>query len=345
MGEFVQKMFDGKIKVLFVHGVNPMFEMPISLDFGGASKYVTQLISFATFPDETAREADYVFPDHHGLEGWGYQRVSTGVSLPVLSGAQPVVSPFYNTRSTVDVLLAAAQLAGGKFASALPFADEVEFLENKVSALRSESNGSFSAIDNVTFMATFQQYGGWWQNVRGLTSGDASGVLNKNLKADVAEFVGEGEFFLVPFMSPTLGDAGANKPWLQELPDPTTTVMWNTWLEMNPETAHELHIENDDVVKVISEAGEIELPVYLYPAIRPDTIAIPFGQGHKAYGRYATGRGVNPFDLLGKHFNEAGDLAFGAMKVKIEKTEKKQFLSRLESRIGVYNEGFEEEEK
>jgi anaerobic selenocysteine-containing dehydrogenase len=157
-----------------------------------------------------------------------------------------------------------------------------------------------------------------------------------------AEFAGEGEFFFLPFVSPTLGEAGANKPWLQELPDPTTTVMWNTWVEMNPETAHELHIENDDVVKIISEAGEVEAPVYLYPAIRPDTIAMPFGQGHTAYGRYAAGRGVNPVKLLGSHFNEAGDLAFAGMKVRIEKIEgKQQLLSRLESRIGVYNEGME----
>jgi hypothetical protein len=31
------------------------------------------------------------------------------------------------------------------------------------------------------------------------------------------------------------------------------------------------------------------------------------------------------------------------LKVKVEKTGKKQFLSRLESRIGVYGEGFKEE--
>ncbi len=70
--------------------------------------------------------------------------------------------------------------------------------------------------------------------------------------------------------------------------------MWNTWVEMNPETADELGIENDDVVRIVSEAGEVEAPVYLYPAIRPDTIAMPFGQGHTAYGRYAQGRGANP---------------------------------------------------
>lgn len=339
MQDFVQQMMDGKFKVLFVHGVNPLFELPIKLGFGGASKYVPQIISFATFPDETAREADYIFPDHHSLESWGYQRVVSGSAQSVLSGSQPVVSPYFNTRSSVDVLLAAAKLAGGDFASTLPFADEVEFMQSKVGTLLTESDGFFAAPDVPTFMAYFQQYGGWWQTVDGLSTPAASGALSRDIKADAAEFAGTGEFFLLPFVSPTLGEAGANKPWLQELPDPTTTVMWNTWVEMNPATADELGIEDDDVIRIVSEAGAVEAPVYRYPAIRPDVIAIPFGQGHTAYGQYAAGRGVNPADLLGLHFNEAGDLAFGGMKVKIEKTGKKKVLSRLESRMGVYGEG------
>lgn len=343
MSDFVQKMARGEFKVLFVHGVNPVFELPRSMDFKGALSGVEQVISFATFPDETALEADYVFPDHHGLESWGYQRVVTGSASSALSGAQPVVTPYYNTRATADVLIAAAQLAGGRFAQALPFKDEVEFLQNKVAALMTEADGSFSALDAPTFMAYFQQHGGWWKRSPGLAAPDGANVLNRNLEGALAEFAGEGEFFFVPFVSPTLAEAGANKPWLQELPDPTTTVMWNTWLEMNPATAHELHIENDDVVRVISEAGAVELPVYLYPAIRPDTVAMPFGQGHTAYGRYAAGRGVNPADLLGQHFNEAGDLAFAGMRVRIEKTGRKQPLSRLESMMGVYGVGLGEE--
>ena len=343
MQEFVQKMADGKFKVLFVQGVNPAFELPASLDFKNALKGVEQVISFATFPDETALEADYIFPDHHGLESWGYQRVATGSAQPVLSGAQPVVSPFYNTRATVDVLIAAAQLAGGKFATALPFKDEVEFLQSKIAPLMSETDGFFSAVDIDTFAAYFQQYGGWWKMSDGRTVPNTADVLNRNLNGAESEFSGEGEFFFVPFVSPTLAEAGANKPWLQELPDPTTTVMWNTWVEINPETALELGLEDDDVVKIVSEAGELEVPVYRYPAIRPDTIAMPFGQGHTAYGRYAENRGVNPTDLLGQHFNEAGDLAFAGMKVKIEKTGRKQPLSRLESIMGVYGVGMGEE--
>jgi anaerobic selenocysteine-containing dehydrogenase len=343
MQEFVQKMAEGKIKALFVHGVNPAFELPASLDFKNALKNVEQVISFATFPDETAVEADYVFPDHHGLESWGYQRVATGSAQPVLSGAQPVVSPYYDTRATADVLITAAQLAGGDFASALPFKDEVEFIKSKVSNLMGEADGYFSAPDADTFMAYFQQYGGWWKTSDGRSTPNSAQALNRNLSGAESEFTGAGEFFFVPFVSPTLAEAGANKPWLQELPDPTTTVMWNTWVEMNPATALELGIEDDDVIRITSDAGVLEVPVYRYPAIRPDTIAMPFGQGHTAYGRYAENRGVNPIDLIGQHFNEAGDLAFAGMKVKIEKTGRKQPLSRLESIMGVYGVGLGQE--
>ncbi len=346
MAEFVQKMLDGKIKVLFVHGVNPFFELPKSLGFGGAAKNVPQIISFATFPDETAVEADYIFPDHHGLESWGYQRVTTGSAEPVLSGAQPVVSPFYDTRATADVLISAAQLAGadGKFANALPFKDEVEFLHSKIAPLMSEADGYFTAPDLNTFAAYFQQFGGWWKTTDARTVPSSADVLNRSVSAAESAFAGEGEFFFVPFVSPTLAEAGANKPWLQELPDPTTTVMWNTWVEINPVTAEEMGLVDDDLVTITSEAGVLELPIYRYPAIRPDTIAIPFGQGHTAYGRYAEGRGANPADLIGQHFNEAGDLAFAGMKVKIEKTGKKQPLSRLESMMGVYGVGLGAEE-
>jgi len=334
MSDFINRMNSGEIKTLFIHGVNPVFELPKALGFAEALANVGTVISFATFPDETAVASDYIFPDHHGLESWGYQYVATGTTQPVLSGAQPVVSPSYNTRATTDVFIAAAP-------EALPFTDEVAYIQNKLTNLIGQPDGSFAAPEINSFSAYFQQQGGWWRNSAENATPAAVGALDREPGA-AAEFAGEGEFFFLPFVSPTLGESGANKPWLQELADPTTTVMWNTWVEINPETAHELGIENDDVIKVISEAGEVEAPVYLYPAIRPDVIAMPFGQGHTAYGRYAQGRGANPADLLSLHFNEAGDLAFAGMKVNIEKTGKKQVLARLESRIGVYGEGLGE---
>jgi anaerobic selenocysteine-containing dehydrogenase len=350
MAALVEQMKSGAIKTLFVHGVNPVFELPKALGFAEALANVETVISFSTFPDETAVASDYIFPDRHALESWGYQRVATGTTQSVLSGLQPVVAGvyereeptiLYDERSTADVLIAASKLAGDALAQALPFNDEVEYIRSKLTALIGQTDGSFTAPEINSFSAYFQQHGGWWKTTPGLTAPAADGALDQVTEVGPAEFAGEGEFFFKPFVSPTLGEAGANKPWLQELADPMTTVMWNTWIEINRETARELGIDDDDIVRVVSESGAVEAPVYKYPGIRPDTIAMPFGQGHTAYGVYAQGRGVNPADLLGVHFNEAGDLAFAGMKVKIEKTGKKRELSRMEGKLGVY--GFTEE--
>jgi anaerobic selenocysteine-containing dehydrogenase len=334
MGELVERMKAGTIKTLLVHGVNPVFELPKSLGFEAALANVPTVISFATFPDETALAADYIFPDHHGLESWGYQRVVNGVGQSMLSGAQPVVAPYYNTKSTADVLLMAA---GSQFK------DEVEFIQSKVTGLVEAQGGFYSAADLPSFWALFQQFGGWWKNDTELGSPNAAGATQTKLNLQTDDKSDpKDEFHLLVYPSPILAEAGANKPWLQEIPDPMTTVMWNTWLEINPKTAKKLGLHNDDVVRVISPFGAVEVSVYEYPAIRPDVVAIPFGQGHTAYGRYAENRGVNPADLFGATTNAAGDLAFAGTKVRIEKTGKKRELSRMESKLGVYGEGMEE---
>lgn len=333
MASFITKMRSGKIKALFIHGVNPIFELPQTLGFESALESVPLVISFASFPDETALSADYIFPDHTGLESWGYQRVETGVKQATLSGVQPVVAPYYDTRATADVLLAATQLVGGKLADALPFTDEVAYIKNNLLDLVGAPDGAFSAPEINTFSARFQQYGGWWQVTEDLTRLVAAGALERQVKLEDPEALGTGDFTLLPFVSPVLGEAGANKPWLQETPDPTTTVMWNTWVEINPETAEALGVHDDDVVRVTSDFGTIEAAVYITPGIRPDTIAIPFGQGHTAFGRYAEGRGANPADLFGQFYNDAGDLAFAATKVRIEKTGRRHTLARFGSRL------------
>ena len=58
-------------------------------------------------------------------------------------------------------------------------------------------------------------------------------------------------------------------------------------------------------LEVATEHGSLRVPAVLYPPIRPEVIAMPYGQGHTAYGRYAKGRGanvalLNPFGLPGE---------------------------------------------
>ncbi len=335
--QLIKDMREGKIKALFIHGVNPAFELPAALGFAQALEKVDLVVSFATYPDETSRLADYILPDHAGLESWGYQKV-VGVGPAVVSGAQPVVQPVFDTRATADVLLAAVQKVGGGLAAALPYSDEVAFIRQAVAGLRREAGGHYSAADEATFFSRFQQFGGWWTKEAAASA--PQGALDKPLVVTAPEFEGEGELVLLPYPSPILGDgAGANRPWLQETPDPTTTVMWNTWVEINPETARELGVTDDDVIRLKTPYGVVEASVYRYPAIRPDVIAIPFGQGHTALGRYAENRGANPAKIFGVKVNKAGDLAFAAMRVEVEKTGRQRPLARAENRVGVYGDG------
>ena len=111
---------------------------------------------------------------------------------------------------------------------------------------------------------------------------------------------------LMVYEHPTFGDGSfANLPRLQELPDSMTGVMWGSWVEINPKTAASLGIADGDLVEVTTQHGSVRAPAVLYPAIRPDTIAMPFGQGHTAYGRYAKNRGANAALLLPpSHSNE-----------------------------------------
>jgi len=49
----------------------------------------------------------------------------------------------------------------------------------------------------------------------------------------------------------------AHLPWLQEMPDPLTSAMWSSWLEINPQTAERLQLAQGDLVDVTSSQGTV----------------------------------------------------------------------------------------
>ncbi len=337
LASLVNRMKNGEIHTLFIHGVNPVFELPAALGFTDALKNVKAVVSFSSFPDETALASDWILPDHTGLESFGYQRVLAGSDRPALSSLQPVVAPLYNTRSTADVLIEAAQSRGGALAAAITYQDEVDFIQQKILPYIN-AGGFYTAPEILTFWSSWLQYGGWWKANPETVPIDFSSALGESIPVTSPPSLMEGKFHFLTYATQMGDGSGANRPWLQETPDPTTTVMWNSWIEIHPETAAKLGLHDDDVVRVSSTAGELEAIVYLFPAIRPDTVAIPFGQGHTALGRFAEGRGANPAAVMEILLNEAGDLAYGDLQVTITPTGKRRPLARFESREGVYGD-------
>jgi anaerobic selenocysteine-containing dehydrogenase len=98
--------------------------------------------------------------------------------------------------------------------------------------------------------------------------------------------------------------------------------MWSTWVEINPQRAAELGINEGDLLEVTSGHGSLRAPALLSPGIAPDVIAMPVGQGHETFTRYASGRGANPIAILAPALEpETGSLAWAATRVRLARVE------------------------
>lgn len=333
----IDRMQSGGVDVLMVHG-NPRFELPFNSNFVEAVAKVPFVVSFSSEADETTILADMILPDHNYLESWGYQSVNPTTDRPILTSQQPVVQALYDTRATSDVILALAQAVGGAAATALPYPNTVEYLKAAVAKL-ARQDAPFSTANGETIWSGWRQLGGWWPTLEAPAFPNSAPVLPVSLTVAPATYDGNPEQFpllLYPYPSVTLGNGrGAASSWLQEAPDPMTTASWDTWVEINPETATELGIAMDDVVKISTPYGEMTAIAYVYRAIRPDVIAVPLGQGHFEYGRFAKNHGANVAAVLAPLTTPDGELAWGATRAGIELLGRRTKLPRIENNVGV----------
>jgi anaerobic selenocysteine-containing dehydrogenase len=113
---------------------------------------------------------------------------------------------------------------------------------------------------------------------------------------------------------------GADQPWFQEAMGFHLNMTWDSWAEVNPDTASELEIEDNDLIWVESDFGKLRVRAKIYPGAMPNVVSIPYGLGHKALGRWAKNRGINPIELIPTDFDELTGLAARySARVKIYK--------------------------
>jgi len=330
-------MRSGSVDVLLVLDGDPLHDLPASSGFAEATANVGLIVDFSSFPTDTGEALAHLrLPAPTYLETWGYHLPQPGPGLAIVGAQQPVVRQLHDTRSPVDVLLAAAKGVGGRVAEVLPWENEVACLKDAVDGLRERTEASITTGDPEAFWARWQQYGGWWAT-QADTEMPAPRAVRPGLATAVpadagVEQAGNGSTFLLrPFVSLTLGDGRhANQPWLHETPDPMTSVMWDTWVEIAPSSAERLGVSTGDIVRVTSSVGSVEAPIYVYRGIGPDVVAMPLGGGYRAYGRYAAGRGANVGDLIESVSGAEGELAWGVTRVTIEPTGVSKALATLE---------------
>ncbi|MDX1649575.1 MAG: 4Fe-4S dicluster domain-containing protein, partial [Myxococcota bacterium] len=312
-----QAMQDGKVGVLLIHDANPVYSLPRTAGFREALEKVGLVVSFSSARDETAVLADLVLPDHAPLESWGDRRPRPGVRALV----QPTFRPLHDTRALGDAVLDLGRAMGDGVASKLPSGSFRQVLED--------------AWSDVDFREALRRGGVFDETPHRPVSFQAA-----SLEVVAPKMTGEGEFTLMAYPHAFLGDGrGAPLPWLQEIPDPVTSVAWESWAEVSLATAERLGVEAGDVVALETSAGRIEAAVYPRGGIRDDVVAVPIGQGHTVghfaskagQGMPGTPRGVNVAEALPAAVDEKGGRAWLTEKARLTPTGRHRRLPLLQT--------------
>jgi hypothetical protein len=243
-------------------------------------------------------------------------RAESGALVAVASVAPPAMRPLHQTRAMPDVLLDVSRRLQHPLAPPLPW--------QTFDAMIGEGFSGLPPTDSTDAWTVAQKQGGWWGAVPAAAAQTAAPrptLDTRTLKAD-SQFdgaIGDYPFHFLPYASQAFLDGSlAHLPWLQELPDPLTSAMWSSWIEINPVTAGRLAIAPGDLVEVRSQHGSLRAPAVVSPGLAPDVIAMPAGQGHETFTRFASGRGANPIAVLAPVVEpETGVLAWAATRVQI----------------------------
>jgi molybdopterin-containing oxidoreductase family iron-sulfur binding subunit len=316
--ELNQAMASGQCRSVLIHGTNPVHTAPAFMQFADNLQKVPFKAAWVTQLDETAMHCDLVLPSLSPLEDFGTHVASNQSDGSEISIQQPLMERLYpETRSFGDVLLELLKRARPNDYKSFP--DYYGYLKSAVINAK-------PAYDPGSPDEEF------WENTlsTGILRRDASlqPLVGKELTPAMIEQPTPAgadaryPFHLIPAVSASLRDGrSANLPWLQESPDPLTTVVWDSCAELHPSTAKALEIREGDVLTIASAHGSIRAKAYLMPGIHPGSVAVSIGQGHESYGRYATNVGVNPLKILDPIFDrDTGELALYATRVAIAKT-------------------------
>lgn len=216
---------------------------------------------------QSSERADVLLPDHDALEA---DRVVSPAASPgfALTGGPSFVRPLYDTRATEDVLRAIARRLGKSIAVPPPPYERIFAAQE-------------GFADAAEFAAWAERRGGWWEDRSKETPArpDSDGPWRPASPGGAAD--SEYPLTFQTFATVRYGDGrGADLPWLQQLPDPASSLMFDLPLEIDPAAAAGLGIRNGDRVAVYSASGAVEAQAYVNPAAVPGVVSL--GVGGKA---------------------------------------------------------------
>lgn len=275
-----------KLAVMVLAGVNPAYVLPEASKFREAFSGIGTVIAVSAHLDETTNMANIVLPVSHQLESWGDSEPLPGV----FALNQPAMAPLYQTQSLGDTLisLAAHTKINKPFEK---FSGFYDYMRARWKARTGEGDFEARWVKYVEHGGDFSAKAAVAPALGELTFNPAS------LHTEVTKAPETLSVMVYPSVN-SFDGSSANRPWMQELPSTTTSAVWGSWVEMHPDLAAKLGVATGDSVQVVTPTGYIGAPAYITKFIAPGLVAVPLGQGHESYGRFAVGVGANGLQAL-----------------------------------------------
>ncbi|OIP34611.1 MAG: hypothetical protein AUK27_07070 [Deltaproteobacteria bacterium CG2_30_66_27] len=270
-------MESGKVAALFLHGVNPVYDLPDGARFAAAMNKVELVVGFAERPDETASLAHHICPEHHFLESWSDAEPVAGI----LTITQPAIRPLGGTRSLMESI---------SVWMGTPKADYDLLREAWRSSVftRQTLERSHQAFWDKTVHDGYAMVGAAPVGTRPFSAGDMKGAPGPR-PAGLT-------LVLYPKIS-LLDGRHAHNPWLQELPDPISKITWDNYVNVSTATAGRFGISEGDVLRIAAGSTAVELPAHVQPGQHDAIASIALGYGRKGTDRFAN---VGPQWLEGR---------------------------------------------
>jgi MoCo/4Fe-4S cofactor protein with predicted Tat translocation signal len=280
----VKEIQEGRVDLLVMLGVNPVYATPADLGFTEALDRVPLRVHHGLYLDETAERCHWHLPASHPLESWADARAVDGT----VSLVQPLIAPLYDTRSELEVLAAFASNPSPKahdilraYWQAQPGEGDFDRRWN-----RALNDGVVAGTAFAPTAAKATLTGAWAQAPKP----PAAGGLELAFRMDPCVF--DGRF--------------ANLGWLQELPRPFSRITWDNAAFLSPRTAASLggirteehgRGHTTDVVELRLNGRSVKAPAWVVPGHPDGAVTVHLGQGRTRAGRVGTGVGFDAYRL------------------------------------------------
>lgn len=303
VAELISRMNSGQVSALLVIDADPLYSLPASMGFEAAAGKVKTKIAFAEKPNSTTAICNYICPTGHYLENWNDANPVGGE----VSFAQPVINKIYNTRQWQDSLL-------NWMGNDQSYYDYLHKAWNLPATAQDDPSVVFASRwntyihDGVGMMTTAAVVD---DVVASETPEAESEVVPTNASIEqAAAAIGAGSSdWEVDFYLKTAIGAGndAGNPWLQELPDPVTKVVWDHYATMNPADMKEAGLntmmgeqQRAGMIRVNVGDNSMELPVVALPGQKRGTVGVALGYGKAKVTEEGVERliGKNAFAVL-----------------------------------------------